>query len=700
MSESVASAKTASAWPAALSPWVDRIRADLQPTPGRLGSSLRIVLTTIITLILLQALRMPQASLGLFFIFLVGRDSPAVSLRSGIFASISLGAAAALSLSAVGLSENDPIVRLLSVTVVAFIVGILLVSTTVGVLAVAGGLIYSTLIGLWENHNVSQDFLVKRTLYIVATVLLAIAVSVAVEYLFGTKDPVKELMKQRRIRYQALETMFSLFAQGAPSEQTLPAVIAVSRLASGGQTNMQQLYNTIVDRNLDPGILPFGTRVRLTMLAQLMDVSAAFATQNPAVTDPELQQRCAHLAAICRAIKDDLRPSVEALKEHGVLDPTSLIGRVDTTLHDILSMPAKGPEVNRELIALASSKVPVFIPGKWKELKTVAFALRVSLCATFCYIFYHAVDWPGISTCVTTVMVTALTSSGALKQKLLFRLIGSLIGGLILGLGATVAFFPHMDTLNSLVVLIGAVALLSAWVAAGRHFSYVGVQMAFAFYIVAFEDFSAPTELAPARDRFIGILLALIVMAYVFDLLWPVRTVTEMRTALAGILRGQANYLRLTTPPLPREIAELRHKADQLRDQIGKTAAGIRTTAEFIDYEFGVDREQHRRTGQMIVQSGLTSVGFFWNQFVVLHKEADLDFITHPQLAAMRRTIADGMDAMASSVVQGTAFPKIDATTAIDPALFSDPRYGEYARNSVDRFNELQTVISDLQTAA
>ena len=64
---------------------------------------------------------------------------------------------------------------------------------------------------------------------------------------------------------------------------------------------MQRIYNTIVERNLDTGALPVGTRVRITMLAQLMDLSAAFGWQNPSLSDPALRQRCAHLAELCHS---------------------------------------------------------------------------------------------------------------------------------------------------------------------------------------------------------------------------------------------------------------------------------------------------------------------------------------------------------------------------------------------------------------
>jgi multidrug resistance protein MdtO len=697
MGSSVASPNLASSSPQSsnLKSWIERIWQDLQPTPGRLNSSLRIVLATVITLILVMALRMPFASIGLYFIFLVGRDSPSVSVRSGFLSLMALAASAATVLAVVSLTDNDPIARLLSVSIVTFMAGMLMLSTNIAVLASTWGFIYCTLIALWETHA-PAGYLVKLTLYAVGTVALSVVCSIAVEYVFGNKDPVKELQNQRRIRYQALETLFSLYAEGASGEQTQAAELAVLRLSATGQSAMQQLYNTIVDRNLDPGSLPLGTRVRITMQAQLMDIAAAFGTQNPTVTDPELRRRCAHIAEICRALKTDSRPPSDWTTAHRTGEAIALIDRVDAILHDILSMPLRtGEKEDKELIALPSSKVSIFIPGAFTNRQTVAFALKISLCATLCYIIVRAVDWPGISTSVITVLITGLSTSSAIKQKLIFRLVGSLIGGLILGLGATVYLFPYMDSISSLVILVAAVAFLSAWWAAGRQFNYIGLQIAFAFYLVAFEGFSAPTELAPARDRFIGIILALVVMAFVFDLIWPVRTVTVMRNALAGVLQSEAKFLRLEKSSA--SYAEVQRNADQLRDQIGKTVAGIRTMNDTLEYEFGVDREQHQRSGKLILQAALSSVAFFWNQFAALHSPRAHDFLAQSDLSTMRRDMADGLTIMANSVLQKTTFNEITPGAMLDPALFSSPLYGEYAQNSVDRFEELQSLIDDLR---
>ncbi|MEI9981058.1 MAG: FUSC family protein [Edaphobacter sp.] len=685
--------------PGILSTWIERFRQDLEPTPGRMNSSLRIVLAAMITLLLVQTLRMPFSGLGMYFVFLVGRDSPAVSLRSSVLTMFTIVASVATVFAVVIVTDNDPMARVLGVAIVTFCAGMFMLSSTVPALASSFGFIFCTLIALWET-SISATPLVKQMLYLPATISLALLSVLAVEYIFAGQSPVKELQQQRITRYQTLQEMFSLYAREAAPAEIAQAVQRVSRLAGTGQAGMQRLYNTIVERNLDPGALPVGTRVRITMLAQLMDISAAFGFQYPSLTDPAVRQRCAHIAELCGYLAAGTLPPghQDALKIERPLGPDpSLIDRVDGVLHSILSMPAEAVEAaDKRLVALPSSKVPLLVPGALFQPQTVAFALKISLCATLCYIIYQSIAWPGISTAVTTVLITGLSTSGATKQRLIFRLVGSMIGGLILALGATVFLFPHMDSITSLVVLTSAVTLLAAWVVGGRNFGYVGLQIAFSYYLVVFSDFTAPTELAPARDRLAGILLALVIMAFVFDQIWPVRTVTAMRNSLATILRATANFLRL--PQTARSFPELLRHADGIRDQMGKTVAAIRSMNDTIEYEFGVDRRLHQHTGETIIRAALALVAFFWNQFAVLNTEQDRDYITEPSLMHLRATLADGMDAMAQSIARKTELATIQPQNLIDPSLLTHPRYGEYVQNSIARFDELQNFIVQLCT--
>jgi multidrug resistance protein MdtO len=623
----------------------------------------------------------------------VGRDSPAVSLRSA-FSILALVAAVAVELGVVILTDNDPMARVLSVAVVGFLAGILVLGTTLPVLASTWGFIYAILIALWENH-VPANRVVTESLWIIGAVSISIVCSVAVEYVFGARRPTDQLNEQRKVRWQAVISMFTLFAEKAPHETRAEAVSRVSRLAVAGQDGMQQLYNMIVERDLDTGSLPTGARVRITMLAQLMDTAAALGSA-PYADDPATLERYAEIAAQARAINNGSASSIQPMLAVRTGPHLTLLDRVEGILHAIRSMPVdKGATAaDKQLIALPSKEVPVLIRGALTDPATLAFGLKISLCATLCYILYHAIDYPGISTCVTTVFITGLSTSGAIKQKFLFRLLGALIGGLIFGLGTTSFLFPYMDSITSLVVLIAVIAFISGWCAQGRQFGYVGLQIAFSFFLVAFEGFSAPTELAPARDRLIGILLALGVMWFVFDQIWPVRTVTAMRHALGVVLRNGATLFRLSETVTQDE--GLFKEADALRDQVGKTIASIRTMNDTVEYEFGVDRELHIQSSQTILRAALTSVALFWNQMVFLHSKRDRDLPDDPCLVEMRHKFSAAIETMAESVEQKNTFTTLDPSQFVDPSLLADPRYKEYAQNALARFRELQDYVHQI----
>jgi multidrug resistance protein MdtO len=435
------------------------------------------------------------------------------------------------------------------------------------------------------------------------------------------------------------------------------------------------------------------------MLAELMDNSAAFGLQSETRDDAEALERCARIAEQCR----HLIPAAPAQSETR-LEPVrqttgSLLGRVEAALHAILVMPVDlGVAKNKELAAVASKKVPVLIPGAIKDKDNIAFALKISFCATLCYILYHAIDWAGTSTSVTTVMVAGLTTTGAMKQRLAFRLLGATVGGLVLGIGATAFLFPYMDSITSLTILIAVIAFIAGWIAGGSRFNYIGLQLLFAFYLVAFEGFSAPTELAPARDRFVGILFAIIVMWFVFDQLWPVRTVTAMRRSLANVLRSAASLLLLMNNVKERD--QVLRETESLRDRVGKNISALRTMSEVVEYEFGVDREQHVRSSELILQSSLTAAALIWNQVAFLHDDRDVDFTAEAGLVEMRRKLADHLNSMADSVDRREAFSLHDAAGLVNPSLLNSEHYGEYTRNTIARYEDLQNMAATISREA
>ena len=146
------------------------------------------MLASVITLLLVMTLRMPFAGLGMYFVFLVGRDSPAVSFRSGIFILLTLVACIGTVLAVVILTDNDPMARVLGVAVVTFLAGMIMLASTVPALASSFGFIFSTLIALWETHTPAGP-LVEQMLYLLGTISLSFGSVLAVEYIFAASIP-------------------------------------------------------------------------------------------------------------------------------------------------------------------------------------------------------------------------------------------------------------------------------------------------------------------------------------------------------------------------------------------------------------------------------------------------------------------------------------------------------------------------------
>jgi multidrug resistance protein MdtO len=211
-------------------------------------------------------------------------------------------------------------------------------------------------------------------------------------------------------------------------------------------------------------------------------------------------------------------------------------------------------------------------------------------------------------------------------------------------------------------------------------------------------DFGASTELAPARDRFVGILFAVVVMWFVLDQVWPVRTVTAMRRVLGTVLRSGAGLFLLIDNVTQRDV--LLRETDGLRDRLGKNISAIRTMSEVVEYEFGVDREQHLRSSELMLQISITAAALIWNQVAVLHDEQGIDFFAEPGLVKMRRQLADHLNIMAEAIARKTGFPSEDAASLAGPPLLNSEHNGEYTRNTIARFEDLQNLALALSREA
>ena len=99
-----------------------------------------------------------------------------------------------------------------------------------------------------------------------------------------------------------------------------------------------------------------------------------------------------------------------------------------------------------------------------------------------CYVLYVSLDWPGISTSVTTCVFTALSNVGTSRQKQVLRIAGAVLGGFVFGIGAQVFILPNIDSITGFVVLFAVVTAIAAWVStSSSRLSYAGCRSPWLF---------------------------------------------------------------------------------------------------------------------------------------------------------------------------------------------------------------------------
>jgi multidrug resistance protein MdtO len=187
-------------------------------------------------------------------------------------------------------------------------------------------------------------------------------------------------------------------------------------------------------------------------------------------------------------------------------------------------------------------------------------------------------------------------------------------------------------------------------------------------------------------------------MWFVFDQIWPVRTVTAMRRALASVLRSGANLFLLIDAGKQRD--QLLRETESLRDRVGKNISALRTMSETVEYEFGVDREHHLRSSDLILRSSITAAALIWNQVAALHDEQAIDVFAEPDLVEMRRKLADHLNIMAEAIARKTGFPSGYSAGLATPSLLNSEHNGEYTRNTIARYEDLQNLASTLSREA
>ncbi|QHN03202.1 hypothetical protein FTO74_07325 [Granulicella sp. WH15] len=567
------------------------LQAELAPFPGRLSGSARDALGVTIALVLAMTLRVPGISLALALLFLLQRERPGVSLRSGlnIFGGAVLACAA--SLVWVQVMDGTEVARFFGLLLGVLVAGFCMAATTYPLLFTIFGFYGFVDLSSWDAHR-GASAIVTSSLYNLASLGIVLLSAIAVEYLFGTSHPAGELQLELKRRLTVLSRFFHLLAMEEEMEeidrdpalqsiQLRPLQNAILQYAHAGDRHLNKLYNRLRDGSFDIAEIPVGIHYRIGLLTRVLEKSALISLTSQ------------------RTVRDRMYFAVVAAQCDRLLNEESFIG--EPLSHDA---PAYLRELYSELLQYSvfdktTSEEPAievyesgmssspfagfFLPNAFQTADAAFYALKLTLAAMVCYVFYNAIAWPGILTCVVTVLFTGLSSTGAMKQKQIYRFSGAALGG-ALGITTVSFLFPNMDSITSLVLVVGTISLLSGWVLRSPRMGYVGVQIGFAFFLTTLPGFSAATLIAPARDRVIGIGIGILVMWFIFDQLWPVRTSTALGEVLSRI-ESAAQKLHLAAAQ--QDAKKTARALSTLRASVSLELANMQQLEAAVHFDFG-----------------------------------------------------------------------------------------------------------------
>jgi len=564
---------------------------ELLPTQDRLAGSLRTASAVCIASFILLAGQTPAIPPGIFFIYILSYDSVYLTISNCFYQLIAQATGIAAVVLLVAVSRNDPFVRFVGLPVIIFICAYFCRASTRPQYFTLAGILATITVGNWELHRPAETLL-HLSMWPLSTGAVAIGCKVAIQYIFTRRDPYHSLQKEMDARLQAAENLFRAFAENRPDEDIRTAASVVESYAISGQGTMHSLLEEV--QNHPRRDYPFRVApASVASIARMLDLSASYAhavNNRPGSQDVV---QCSRIASALKSLHDGNPENARATLLRST-DANRL-----SVIESVLSNIATTSTSDFTIALPASRPQPWLRSDAWTNPDYATYAAKVSTCTAICYLAYNALDWRGISTAALTVVITALSTSGASNQKILFRVIGSVIGGVVLGLGCTVFVWPYADTALPFFLSLFLVAFLAAWVAKSPHIGYVGLQIAFSFFLIAFEGFSAPTQLEPARDRIVGVLLALVVMWLIFHQFHPERAIDKMRHGLARLLGVEAGLFERARTKNSAEIVAFRPQAVELIES-------IRSLAEVVSYEID-GRQEHDLQVRETIQDAASS---------------------------------------------------------------------------------------------
>jgi len=631
------------------------LKNELAPYPGRAWVVARVTISATIVMILVMTFQIPNGFLAAIFTLFLSRENPTATFVAGLRTIAAFLLATTYTLLGAAMFVTEPLTHFLGVAFSLFVSFFLISITNDYGTAVAFGFTIAAAIPFWDRVTINVNDRVEDTLWLGGVVAMGVVVTIVVEYVFRRVHPATDLTEGVEHRLQTVESVLRCAAAERPLDSVSEK--ALSLYSSVGTSRLRRLI--LRSQYSSHFKAQMGTAVAL--VGQLVDVVANFQlalTERAKPTEAD-KARCQRLANEVEILGKDLvlKRLPEKIRRPSQEEPSNLpfLSTMERIVALIPEAFSGSTAVSEFVTAPLDEEQPThfFAPDAFSNPAHIQFALRGGLAALAGYVIYTAIDWPGLSTSISTCIITALSTIGSSRQKQFLRLGGAIIGGFIFGMGAQVFVLPYLDSITGFTLLFMFVTAISSWIAtASPRLSYLGVQLALAFYLINLQEFTIQTSLAIARDRVCGVLLGLMSMWLIYDRLWVKNAVDEMQTVFA---RNLEMFADLAEQLLEKDQIKAIRRIRQLRDQLNAGFGAVTAQGDAVLFEFGPSRQQKLqiredlRRWQPAIRT-LLQVQVASAQYLVNKPLSNLPEPIAKAGVAFEKDIAQVMHAMASEV--------------------------------------------------
>ena len=677
-----------------MSAWVDFLRRELAPTPGRGGATLRLTLACLIGTIPILTHHIPHGLIVMIMMYLITQEDTAATLLGSVLGVIGVTISLGLALLAWMIAIDIAWLRM-AITAAFFFGGLFLkrvlsIGALGSALGLPGGLVMMLPDVLSVPHvfSPSPEMLTEFVLWVWLTVTLGLGVNLGVQLLLAPGDPLSLLQRELDTRLRVVAETVRRLAGVAMSSSTASPSLDV--LATAGMSRSLALLKSASLTRAWARQHHEELAAIITLVDRLVTDAAAVRTlASSAPPDAPTRTWLLRVGDVCDLVREAFaarrRPAPpdwgESTAPAATTTSWSPLADMVGALEQIArAVPVPEPEPRRE------ARPGLLVPDAFTNPEYVQFAIRGAAASLICYIVFVGLDYPGIYTSVITCFVVALSTIGSSNQKGLLRFGGAALGGLM-GLVTLVYAFPNIDGVGGFWLVFAAGTAVAAWINFGTpRVSYGGYQAGLAFYKAVFQSFGPAISATVLRDRLIGIAFGLIVFGLLEHVLWPVRAADRMRARLAEVLRSLAALARACESPGSLGPGDL----DAQRRLVSQQVADVQGFIESSKFEAGAagaDAIQQLTGDAQTVFLVLLAIG---------RHEVAREPVAHETPLRLLMDVAATLDARAEHVGHGGPRPAIDLESSLATSV---PLADQTGHGRLVLYRELVVAVNRLTPA-